>query len=298
MLLWADAMQFLAEVGEYHRERLRVLAVPRLVDGGRRAEYIVRVRGELVPLTHVYRLSGILFQARAALDRWMFWAAHEDRSVVYTEKEDRGIAFPISETETHWARVEQRKYVAALGPRKVAALRSIQPFMTGSALPQILNDVHRLDKHRQPVRTALIADPNFVMVFNNVVDHPLGAGKEQIDFVLPNPALEAGLLLAERRTQHPMVSAGVEDVPIALVVRVSDEWMDVQDFLHDTVEFVIRASEILALGEPGLAEMIAGEIATERRRLAAFRRGMLQDDWAEWLSMSDIAMGNAFRRAP
>lgn len=292
-----EAFDFIGESADHHHNKLKVLAVPRLDPDRRRAVYFVRARGQLVPAELEYKLSSILFQARATLDRAIFAASHADPSETWTESENTQTAFPIAATEAHWDSLTRRKHLVALGERRVANLRDIQPFTTGASLPGLLNDLHRFDKHRDPLTLFLIADPQFPMLFNHVIDHPAGPGEWWIDFVQPNPPLAVGLELVERRTTRPMVSAGPEDIPVALAARIGEDLVDVQDLLWDAMEYVSRAVEILEGQKPTAADAFAAYISAERRQLAAFQRGMLDDDWTEWLylSGSDGNQGASFR---
>lgn len=297
-LLMQEAFDFIGEAADHHRKRIKVLAVPRFDPDRRRAVYVVRVRGELVPIELEYKLSNILFQARATLDRALFAASHADPHLSWTKGEDIQTSFPISTTEANWDGLVTRKHMVALGKKKIAKLREIQPFVTGAALPTLLNDLHRFDKHREPLILFVIADPQFPMTFNHVVDHPAGPGEWWIDFVQPNPPLAAGLELVERRTSRPMATVDTEDIPVALAARVGSDLVDVQDLLWDAMEYVSRAAEILEGKKPRVADAFAAYFNAERQQLAAFQRGMLDDDWDEWLRMSNMqpAVGSSFFR--
>ncbi|MFJ4223389.1 hypothetical protein [Microbacterium sp. NPDC089695] len=298
-LLMQESFDFIGESADHHKNKIRVLAVPRLEPDRRRAVYFVRARGELVPVELEHKLSGILFQARATLDRAIFAAAHADPNETWTESENARTSFPIATTEAHWDALRDRKHLVALGKKTVGKLREIQPFVTGASIPVILNDLHRFDKHRDPLSLFLIADPQFPMPFNHIVDHPAGPGEWWIDFVQPNPPLAPGLELVERRTTNPMMSAGPEDIPVTLAARIGEDLVDVQDLLWDAMEYVSRAAEILEGQKPTVADAFAAYFAAERRQLAAFQRGMLEDDWDEWLRLSGSAVnrGASFRSA-
>lgn len=186
--------------------------------------------------------------------------------------------------------------MTALGPARVKSLRSIQPFVTGSSIPKLLNDLHRFDKHRVPLELATIADPQWVVVFPNTQDDPLGSGEWWIDWEQPNPVLAPGVKLFERRTTNPMRSAGPEEIKIALVARVRGDYVDVQDLLWDTMEYVTRAAEVLEGSQPELADAMADYFRAERSQLAAFQRGMMEGDWAKWQEVSGERGGASFYR--
>ncbi|WP_341942332.1 hypothetical protein [Microbacterium sp. LWH10-1.2] len=297
-ILMQESLDFIGESAAHHKTQIKVLAVPRFDPDHRRAVYVVRARGELVPVELEYKLSNILFQARATLDRAVFAASHANPQLTWTRQEDVQTAFPIAATEAIWNSHAARKHIAHLGKRKIAQIRSIQPFVTGASLPELLNDLHRFDKHREPLTLSLIADPQFPMPFNHVTDHPAGPGEWWIDFAQPNPPLAPGIELVERRTTRPMVAAGPEDIPVTLAARIGGELVDVQDLLWDTMEYVSRAAEILEGQRPTVANALAAYFAAERRQLAAFQRGMLDDDWDEWLSIANPQpeAGQSFRR--
>jgi len=299
-LLMQESFDFIGEAADHHKKRIRVLAVPRFDPDRRRAVYVVRVRGELVPIELEYKLSNILFQARATLDRAIFLASHQDPTITWTKGEDVQTSFPIATSEASWNGLATRKHMVALGSKRVAKLRGIQPFVTNSQVPVLLNDLHRFDKHRDPLSLALIADPQFPMVFNQVQDHPAGPGEWWIDFAQPNPPLEAGLELVVRRTKRPMISVGIEEVPVTLAALVGGDFVDIQDLLWDTMEYISRAAEILEGKRPEVADAFAAYFAAERAQLAAFQQGMLKDDWEEWLKLSGPAVngGSSFRRTP
>ncbi|WP_157557377.1 hypothetical protein [Microbacterium sp. 1.5R] len=297
-ILMQESFDYLHEAADYHRKRIRVLAVPRFDPDRTRAIYVVRVRGELVPVELEYKLSNILFQARATLDRAMFLASHADPALTWTKGEDVQTSFPIASTEEAWDALVGRKHVVALGAKRIAKLRAIQPFVTGARLPVLLNDLHRFDKHRDPLSLFLIADPQFPMVFDHVQDHPAGPDESWIDFAKPNPPLAAGVELVVRRTKRPMMSIGPEDIPATLAARIDGAFVDVQDLLWDTIEYVSRAADVLEGKRPAVADAFANYFAAERQQLAAFQRGMLNEDWGEWLKLSGpvVDRGASFRR--
>lgn len=103
--LMQESMNYISDAGRHHRDAVRVLAVPGFSDGNRRAQFVAGVRGELVPAELEFRLSNILFQARASLDQAMFAAAHEDDAIAYTESEDAAISFPLADTPEGWAEI-------------------------------------------------------------------------------------------------------------------------------------------------------------------------------------------------
>lgn len=290
-LLIQESLDFIGAASTHHRERVAVKAVPRLSADKKRAVYTVRVRGELVSVELEHRLSGILFQARATLDRAMFAAATTNSSLSFSPSEQRDVAFPIAESQTAWDKLLRKKYMSALGIKKVARLRQIQPFVTGKPIATTLNDLHRFDKHRDPLELVVIADPQFPMLFNHVLDHPDGPGEWWIDFAQPNPPVTDGLELVERRTLRPMISVGIEDVPLTTAAPLGGKFVDVQDLLWDAMEFVTRAAEILEGKRTSAANAMARYIKAERTQLAAFQRGMLEEDWDEWLKLAQPGRG-------
>jgi hypothetical protein len=136
------------------------------------------------------------------------------------------------------------------------------------------------------------------MLFGEVVDHPDGPGESWIDFAQPNPPIGDGLELVERRTTRPMVSVGIENVPLACAVPLDGGYLDVQDLLWEVMELVMRAAEILEGKRPKAADGIAAIIAAERAQLAAFHRGVYHDDWDGWLKLAqaNAHSGESFRR--
>ena len=297
-ILMQESLNFIGAAAAHHRERVAVKAVPRLSADKKRVVYVVRVRGELIPIELEHRLSGILFQARATLDRAMFAAATGDPSLSYSETEQRDVAFPIAESAEAWNKLLRKKHMSALGAKKVGQLRRIQPFVTGKPIATTLNDLHRFDKHRDPLELVVIADPQFPMLFDHVVDHPEGPGEWWIDFTQPNPPIADGLELVERRTLRPMISVGIEDVPLTCAAPLGGEFVDIQDLLWDAMEFVSRAAEILDGKDTRVADGMAAYIDAERTQLAAFHRGIYEDDWGEWLELAQPgkAPGDSFRR--
>jgi hypothetical protein len=278
---------------EKRASRVEIEAVPRLWDRNRRAVYTLRVRGELLPPEWVEKLRDIVGRARSLLDNAMWTAAGGDRPGAYTSREQDQIKFPVAHTSDDWANFEARKHALALSRSTRSQLREMQPFVTARPVIRWLNRTNNVDKHRYPLRLAIVPDALFVMPLNPAIAGSPGRDHNGFRWQ-PLKPVEHGKKLLEYR--HPSALHGLlpVEVPVALCVDVDGQWVDVQDFLWDTVELVARASAILTDGDTTWADFHRALFDAEREQLGNFRRMMVDEDplaKMAWLATGNLRAG-------
>lgn len=283
-----ECFDLIGKSAKWHRESVAVRGVP-VRDGDHRIVYRFGVRGNLLPEDLVEDFRDILARGRSVLDIAMFTAAVAAANPLLTDKERRNTYFPIASTEESWRSMVGQAHMKALTQSQKDALRAIQPFVTGDPVIAEFARIHNEDKHQSPLKLAVIPDPKFVMLFRHLDPLPENTAEYWIDWVDPLPQVANRVEFVEYRSLDPIRDAGIEDVPIALAVRVGDEWRDVQDLLWDVMEFVSRASAILDDGNTDLADSMKAIIDVEREQLAAFKRMMIDRDPAaekEWMRLA------------
>ncbi|OAN37436.1 hypothetical protein A4X16_16635 [Microbacterium sp. H83] len=258
-------------------------------DGDHRIVYRFGVRGELIPDEMTEKLRDILGRARSLLDIAMFTASTAAASPPLTESQERGVYFPIAETQSQWDKAIQKPHMMALEQSQRDALRAMQPFATGDPVITWFQKIHNDDKHRTPLQLATIPDPEFVMVFEHI-EPPLHETREYwLDWVEPLPQVAQRVEFVECRSVDVIRPLDVEDVPIALAIWVDDGWRDIQHMLWDVIEFTVRGCQILDDGDTGLADSFKTYFGHMRAQLDAFTRMMRTGDpdaEREWKRLS------------
>ena len=263
---------FLAEVGEFRATPKRVTAVPVMPirDRNRRVTYTMRVDGEPFPEAWVEQVRDMISRARSLLDNAMWTAAHRDPSVIYNSDQSRRIYFPVAKNASDWAAFEKTAHGASLTSAVRTALRGIQPFVTGAFTVTLLSKSNNDDKHKLPLSLQMMPDRLFVF-YPDVDFGKRGRGKT--NFALSAPLLPIGnRILGEFTSEYPIARARSFDVPTALCISIGQDWVDVQDFLWDVLEMVVRATAILSDGDTSLADGVKRYIRQQRAQLDAFRK--------------------------
>lgn len=283
--LVVEVNDFLAEVGDYRRSTLSVVAFPRVRDRNRRVAYTMRVTGDPVPDAWTEQMHNIIGRARSLLDNLMWAAVHRAPEVEFNAEQRRKIYFPLSRTSHDWARFAESAHGRALDPDVREALRIVQPYESGNSAMRWFSRANNDDKHKAPLSLQMMPDRLFVF-YPKVEFGKRGRGTSHFELAEP------GLPIANRffgyfESEHPITAAYPSDVATALHIQVGEDWIDVQDFLWDVLEFVIRAGEILFGRTTPLADALKRYIDQERSRLDAFRRIFDGDVVAEavWKSM-------------
>ncbi|MBN9156915.1 hypothetical protein [Microbacterium sp.] len=283
--LVVEINDFLAEVGDYRRDRLSVVAIPRIRDRNRRVAYTMRVTGEPVPDAWTEQMHNIIGRARSLLDNLMWAAAHRTPEIEFNAAQRRQIYFPLSRTPHDWTRFAESAHGRALDPEVREALRIAQPYESGNTAVRWFSKANNDDKHKAPLSLQMMPDRLFVF-YPKVDFGKRGRGTSHFELA------DADLPIANRffgyfESEHPITAAYPSDVATALCIQVGEDWIDVQDFLWDVLEFVIRAGETLFGRTTPLADALKHYIDQERARLDAFRRIFDGDVLAEavWKAM-------------
>jgi hypothetical protein len=282
-----ESFAFLTAEAQRSRERVAVRAVPAR-DGDHRVVYRCGVRGELVPLDVVEDLRDILARGRSVLDIAMFGAATAQAAPPLSEKDKKNTYFPIATTEQAWQSMEGQPHMQALTQNQRDSLRRLQPFETGDFAISEFARIHNEDKHQSPQQLVVIPDPQFVMMFENILPLPMLAEEYWLEWVEPLPAVANRVVVFEYRSLDPIQDAGIEEMPVALAVEVGGMRRDVEHFLWDVISFISRATAILHDGDTKLADSFRDYFTSRRTELEYFRK-MLVDGDAEaeraWLAM-------------
>lgn len=267
-----ESFDFLRSTSEYHRTRVVVRGVP-VRDGDYRVIYRYGVRGELVPGDFVEDLRDILGRAQSVLDIAMAQAVKAAANPPLTPKELRNTYFPIAASESAWRSTLGQRHMKVLSGSQLRALRKIQPFVTGEGVISWFHKIHNTDKHDEPLVLKVVPDPEFVMLFDQVEPR---TSEHWIDWVEPLPPVENGVEFASYKCVDPITDAGVEQVPLGLVIWVEDDWRDIQHMLWDVMEFTTRACAILSDTSKAPANLMRNLFRAERDQLAAFKAMMTE----------------------
>lgn len=204
----------------------------------------------------------------------------------FTSKQERATYFPVASTAASWRSFESSAHGAVLADAQREALKVLQPYVSGSQTVCSLNEVNNNDKHRVPLKLQVMPDRLFVF-YPDVDCGKRGRGASR--FILADPLLAvSNRHLGDFFSEYPVVAARPFEVPTALCIRISEDWVDVQDFFWDVLELVAHASEVLATGATGVARAVKRIITHRRRQLDAFRKIFDGDVIADaiWRSMS------------
>lgn len=265
-----ETFDFLRSTSQYLSTRVVVRAIP-LRDGDYRAVYRYGVRGVLVPNDFEEDLRDILARAQSVLDIAMTAAVTAAASSPLTTKESRNTYFPIASTEASWKSTVGQAHMKALSRSQLSALRAIQPFVTGDGVISWFHKVHNSDKHESPLQLKVIPDREFIMLFDEIEPR---SSEHWIDWVEPLPPIENRTEFVSYRCADPITSAGIERIPLGLVIWVAGDWRDIQHMLWDVMEFTTRASAILSNTSKAPANLMRKLFQAERRQLAAFKEMM------------------------
>lgn len=275
-----ETRDFIYATGRAERDlRASVRAVPRLSDIGTRATYITEIRGELVPWGWSEEMRDIIGRARSLLDNALWVATGGDVAGRFNSAEQGAIKFPIANAASDWARFEGTKHAQLLTPDVLHQLREIQPFVTGEPVIRWLNRTNNRDKHRYPLVLDTMPDTLFVMLFAPRIAAIPGVDKPGITWAPLTPVREGNAIVS---CTHPLPlkKLGPTAVPVALCVDVDGQWVDVQDFLQDAIEFVARVVAILGDGDTSWADEHRSKFDLERQQLVDFRKMMHDNDSA------------------
>ncbi|GEK85191.1 hypothetical protein GCM10007198_19140 [Microbacterium aerolatum] len=267
-----ESFNFLRSSTQHLSTNVVVRGIP-IRDGNRRIIYRYGVRGDLVPDDFVEDLRDILARAQSVLDIAMTQAVTDAANPPLTDKQRRNTYFPIAVTESAWKSMLGQAHIKALPQAMIRSLRAIQPFVTGDAVISLFHRVHNADKHEAPLELAVIPDPEFVMMFTEIEPR---TSEHWIDWVDPLPAIVNRAEFAYYRCVDPITKFGIEAIPLGLVIRVDDEWRDIQHLLWDVMEFVTRAAAILSRTSLTPANLMRNMFTAERAQLDAFKSMMLE----------------------
>lgn len=275
-----ETRDFIYTTGRAERDlRASVMAIPRLSNLGTRATYTTAVGGELVPWGWSEELRDIIGRARSLLDNALWVAAGGDQAGRYNAAEQGAIKFPIAHTAHDWARFEATKHAQVLDVNVLAQLRQIQPFVTGEPVIRWLNRTNNRDKHRYPLVLDTMPDVLFAMLFAPQIAAVPGVDRPGIAWAPLTPVRD-GKVIVECTHPLPLRKLTPTEVPVALCVDVDGQWVDVQDFLQDAIEFVARVVAILGDGDTTWADEHRRRFDAERAQLADFRKMMHDNDSA------------------
>ena len=267
-----DGFAFIHAGARHQRTSVAVRAVPKRV-GDRSIVYRYGVRGEPAPWELDEALHDVLNAAGSVLEIAMFTVASKQASPPLTPHQDRKVVFPIAATERDWNALLGQPHMRALSVNQVKALHAMQPFMTGNDVMAWFRKIYNDDRHRRPLELKSIPDPEFVMLFMGI-NPPMGAHRDWLDWVDPVPPIANGIDFVEYRSTHPILDATLEEVPITLAIWIGGKWWDVQHLLWDVMEFVVRASAVLAGRDLAHVDVLRDYFAAERAQLDAFKTMM------------------------
>lgn len=273
-----EAQAFIHTTGYRSRmERASVEAVPVLSPLGNRADYHLDVRGTLTVRDWSEQLRDIVSRARSLLDNAMWEAAEGDDRTLYNGSERRAIMFPIAPHAGDWKAFERTPHGQHLPPRMRTALRAIQPFLTGAPTVAWLTTTNNHDKHRYPLRVATLPDRLFAIVFAPQVAAIPGEDAPGISWKPVLPVTD-GAHVVTCSTPIPLSDLEVIEFPVALCVDVDGDWVDVQLFLQDIVEFTARATAILLGGSTAWADEHRLRFDAERAQVLDFQHALARND--------------------
>lgn len=261
-----ESFDFLRSSSHHLGNNVVVRGIP-VRDGDRRIIFRYGVRGTLIPDHFVEDLRDILGRAQSVLDIAMTQAVTAAASPPLTDKQRRNTYFPIANTEAVWKSMLGQPHMKALPSKTVRALRAIQPFVTGDPVISLFHKVHNSDKHDTPLELAVIPDPEFIMMFSEIEPR---TSEHWIDWVDPLPAIANRVEFADYRCADPITRVGIEQIPLGLVIRVDDDWRDIQHLLWDVMEFVTRAAALLSGTSLTPANLMRNMFNAERAQLEAF----------------------------
>lgn len=284
-----ESLDFIGSSNDHLRTNVIVRGIP-VKDSEYRVIYRYGVRGVLVPDDMVEDFRDILGRARSVLDIAMSTAVTASANPPLTPKQQNQTYFPIAADEASWKSMLGQPHLKALPPTQVAALRAIQPFVTGDEVIAKFSKVHNKDKHEQPLELAVIADPEFVMIFEHIRPLPR-VTPHSLDWVDPIPAVENRVEFVTYTSSQPIEEVDLEEVPIALAIWIDGQWRDVQHMLWDLIEFTERAAAVLGSGDTALADLLKTYFDAERTQLAAFKELFTTTDRdlaeREWRTRAD-----------
>ncbi|WP_223622636.1 hypothetical protein [Microbacterium sp. EST19A] len=292
--LITQTQEFIHMTGyEARKDRVKIEGVPIKSALGDRADYHVDVRGALTNPIWSEQLRDIISRARSLLDNVMWEAvAGEDKSR-YSNQERKAIYFPIAHTAGDWAAFERTKHAQQLSAAARADFRSVQPFVTGAPVVAWLNKTNNRDKHRYPLRIATLPDRLFAMVFAEQVAAIPGEDAPGIRWAPIVPIVDGAHLVT---CSAPVTVGQLEPVelPVALCIEIEGDWIDLQVFLQDVVEFAARATAVLLGGSTAWADEHRQRFDAERAQMLDFQRAIARNDMKaeqRWRNSGPGALG-------
>jgi hypothetical protein len=267
-----ESFEFLRSTAHHLGTKVVVRGIP-VQDGEHRLTYRYGVRGDLLPSDFVEDLRDILARAQSVLDIAMSQAVTGSANPPLAEKQRRNTYFPIAHTVDSWMSMLGQPHMKVLSRTQIRALREIQPFVTGNRAIALFHRVHNLDKHEAPLELAVIPDPEFLMMFSGIEPR---TSMHWIEWVEPLPAVKNRVEFAHYRCADPITHAGIEEIPLGLVIWVDDQWSDIQHLLWDVIEFVTRAAAILSGTSLMPANLMRNLFHAERAQLGAFKDMMME----------------------
>lgn len=264
-----ESFDFIGSTTEHLQTRAVVRGIP-VRDGDNRVVYRYGTRGELVTSDMVEDFRDIIGRARSVLDIAMSTAVTAAANPPLTPAQQRNTYFPIAATEAQWKSMLGQPHLKVLSRAQLNALREVQPFVTGSQIIAEFSKVHNKDKHELPLKLEVIADPEFVMIFEHIRPLPRFT-QHTVEWVDPIPAVENRVEFVTYTSPVPIETVDIERIPIALAIRVDGVWRDIVHLLWDLIEFTERAAAILGSGDTALADLLKAYFDAEHAQLVQFR---------------------------
>lgn len=213
----------------------------------------------LLPKQWSHQLRNLLNDYRGALDSFAFTLANIVRDEPMTDKEAKGVYFPLARTESDWNKLVTKKgsWLATLPHWMLERLRLVQPFLLPDVDNSLLLWLHETDilgKHRWGLTLRPVLDPQMPHIFQAV-----GVDGQEVQVPPGNERREnVGELLNDGQLVYrltlPIRSIRVfsNHTPfLALWIARGGETADLQDFLYAVnlkIQQVFRA--MFAPGQP------------------------------------------------
>ena len=225
----------------------------------------------------VPRLEDVLHHLRVTLDRLAFDIAKAHCMPALSDKEERGVYFPLFLTEAEFdAKVQAEKgWLSKLDPEYVRRFKLTQPFQAGEPKHSILYWAHTYEnrtKHRLPMDLRHVYDEAFPVYFyeGDVMYATLDDEPFRVEWLGKRHPLSQGLPLFKLHASKKIKDLRIEMIPTAHLIIDEDLEADNEETFFKLHAQVLGA--VFALYEgflPPLEEVLyaPGSPMAEHREL-------------------------------